>query len=243
MTDPLSINQLTNEIKEAYLLDAEHAESRIEQVLQKWTHDLTQSESLRFLEKLVAEFDTSSTGMPDNSNLDEDVMSRIVTLLLGKDVPRADFSSAEMMQRLADALNTLFNSLNKLISVINKTFLGEDSKEQTIRTIIGFHMEGEEHTASLESYIAQINKAFLTVQEAFKKAAQDKMGRILDQLDPDRISSEASSGFKIGPLKKAEYYEAYETEFRTLKKWFESGRFMEEFLRKFEKNCQNLSEY
>jgi len=122
------------------------------------------------------------------------------------------------------------------------TLTGEAYGDETIRQVIGFHLEGEERTKSLESYLGQINEAFLTVQRSFKKTAQLKVGQILKEIDPDQISAQGRGGLKIGPLRKAEYYEIYEEKFRRIKKWFDSGRFMEEFLREFEKNCQNLME-
>ena len=36
-----------------------------------------------------------------------------------------DPSSSELLEKLADSLNTIFNTLNQLISVINMTFTGE----------------------------------------------------------------------------------------------------------------------
>jgi hypothetical protein len=38
-------------------------------------------------------------------------------------------------------------------------------------------------------------------------------------------------------MKKAEYFDTYQNKYETLKKWFESGRFMEDLLREFENNC------
>lgn len=242
MTDPIPIDQLANEIRDVYLLDIDQAEKRIEQFVKMKLKDLSDPESLTVLVKLVAEYNRTPHEETYDLSLDNNVMAGIFSLLLGRDVSQAELSSTELIQRLAESLNTIFNSLNNLINVINRTLIGEDSGEETIRQIIGFHLEGDGQTKSLESYLGQINKAFLTVQRSFKKTAQIKISQILHQIDPEKISAEASGGFKIGPLRKAEYYEIYEKKFRTIKKWFESGRFMEEFLREFEKNCQNLSE-
>jgi hypothetical protein len=43
---------------------------------------------------------------------------------------------------------------------------------------------------------------------------------------------------KFGPMKKAEMFDIYEQRYGKIQKWFSSGRFMEDFLREFEKNCQ-----
>lgn len=242
MTDPMSINRLANEIRNVYISDKDHSEKEIEKFLTRRFKDLSGPESFSVLNKLITKFDTTRQNGIDDLCIDSQIMSRIFSFLLGRDVPRTDLSSTELMERLAESLKTIFDSLNQLIDVINRTLTGETSGDQTIRQVIGFHLEGDGQGKSLESYIGQINKAFLTVQRSFKKTAQIKLGQILEEIDPDRICAQAGGGLKIGPLRKAEYYEIYEETFRKIKKWFESGRFMEEFLREFEKNCQNLME-
>ena len=241
MSDRVPIGQLANEIRKVYLSDTDQAEKRIEQFLQNRFKNLSDAESLNMLEKLITEFDRPFSIKTDNLNVDENVMTQIFSFLLGRDISRADLSSTELIQRLAESLKTIFDSLNQLISVINMTLTGESSGEETIRQVIGFHLEGEGQTDSLESYLSQINEAFLTAQRSFKKSVKIIVAQILEEIDPDQISSQAGGGMKIGPLRKAEYYEIYEHKFRKIKKWFESGRFMEDFLREFEKNCQNPS--
>ncbi len=49
---------------------------------------------------------------------------------------------------------------------------------------------------------------------------------------------QGSGGFKIGPMKKAGSFELFEEKYRRVKKWFDSERFALDFLRQFEKNCQ-----
>jgi hypothetical protein len=140
-------------------------------------------------------------------------------------------------------LNTIFNSLNELISVINMTFSGNsDTGDQTIRQFIGFHLEGGDQTQSLENYIGQINRAFLTTQKAFKKAAQNKVEQILKAINPESIAAERSGGLKLGPLRKAEDFDILTGKIERIQRWYEKGRFMEDFLREFEKNCQIFGE-
>lgn len=242
MSNPISIDRLSNEIRNVYLQDKNQAEKQIELLLSKRLKNLSDSDRLNVLEKVVAEFDNTAHKETGDLRLEDRVMVRISSLLLGRDFSGEDLTSTELLQRLAESLNTIFDSLNRLIGVINRTLLGEHSKEQTIRTIIGFHLEGEGPGKPLESYIGQINNAFLTAQRAFKQAAQIIVGKILREIDPNQISAQASGGLKIGPLRKAECFEIYEKKLHQIKKWYESGRFMEDFLREFEKICQNLSE-
>jgi len=169
---------------------------------------------------------------------DEAVLTQVCALLLGRKVSMDDLSSRELLEKLAESLNTIFNTLNQLISVINMTFTGEGSADQTIRQVIGFRLEGEGEGRSLEAYLDQISNAFLTAQQSFKEAAYAKVKQVLAVLDPEQLASELGKGLKFGPMKKAEMFEIYEERYEKIQKWFSSGRFMEDFLREFEKNCQ-----
>ena len=169
---------------------------------------------------------------------DDEVLTRICSLLLGRKVSTDDLSSSELIEKLAESLNTIFNTLNQLISVINMTFTGEGSPEQTIRQVIGFRLEGEGQGRSLETYLGQISNAFLTSQQSFKEAAYAKVKQVLSVLDPEQLAAEVGRGLRFGPLKKAEMFEIYVQRYEKIQKWFSSGRFMEDFLREFEKNCQ-----
>jgi hypothetical protein len=225
-----------------FAAEGSHSEGSIEAFVSEKLGGLPPSERLAALEKLTERFagglrgETAGLGTPDDQ-----VRSRVFSLLLGKKVSRADLSSTELLERLADSLNTVFDSLNQLVGVINTTLTGQGTGEQTIRQVIGGHVEGAEQAKSLESYLGQIKKAFLVAQEAFKKAARAKVNQMLDELDPEAISEGGGGRLKFGPLRKAELFDVYEERFGNVKTWFVSGRFMEEFLREFEKNAQRLS--
>ena len=248
MNSQISIEQTTNEIRKIYKSDCLQAETLIETYLEEKLKEFSDSEKLMLLEKLTTEFNAESNiGVSSKynelNNIDEEVLPRLFSLLLGKKVSLTDLSSTELLQKLAESLNTIFDALNQVVGVINTTFLGESTGDETIRQVIGFHLEGgESHARSLESYLGQIKKAFLIAQQAFKEAAHTEMSEILQELDPDQIKAADSGGFRFGPFQKAELFEIYEKKFYTCKKWFDSGRFMEKFLREFEKNSQKLLE-
>ena len=248
MNSQISIEQTTNEIRKIYKSDCLQAETLIETYLEEKLKEFSDSEKLMLLEKLTTEFNAESNiGVSSKynelNNIDEEVLPRLFSLLLGKKVSLTDLSSTELLQKLAESLNTIFDALNQVVGVINTTFLGESTGDETIRQVIGFHLEGgESHARSLESSLGQIKKAFLIAQQAFKEAAHTEMSEILQELDPDQIKAADSGGFRFGPFQKAELFEIYEKKFYTCKKWFDSGRFMEKFLREFEKNSQKLLE-
>jgi len=241
MTSPVSVGQLAHEIRQICGSDSSQSERLVEVYLEERLDGFAASERLLLMEKLAAEFDRAGPSSSLCASLDEDVLLGLFSLLLGRRVSHADLSSAELLERLAESLNTIFDALNQLVSVINATLMGRDTGEETIRQVIGFHLEGEDQTGSLETYLGQIKKAFLVAQEAFKKAAHKKVGDILAELDPERIQAAGRGGFKFGPLRKAESFDIYEEKFRKCKKWFETGRFMEEFMREFEKQTQQVS--
>jgi hypothetical protein len=241
MNNQISIEQLSNEIRKIYQSDHLHAETLIETYLEERLKELSDSKKLMLLEKLTAEFNIAISSRYRGLNRDEEVLTRLFSLLLGRRISQADLSSTELLQKLAESLNTIFDALNQVVGVINTTFLGESTGDETIRQVIGFYLEGgESHARSLESYLGQIKKAFLIAHQAFKEAAHTEIGEILHELDPDQIKTECSVGFKFGSFQKAEFFEVYEKKFDTCKKWFDSGRFMEKFLREFEKNSQKL---
>jgi len=247
MNNQISIEQITTEIRKIYKSDCLQAENLIETYLEKRLKEFSDSKKLTLLEKLTtefnAEFNTGVSSRYNGLNIDEEVLPRLFSLLLGKKVSLADLSSTELLQKLAESLNTIFDTLNQVVGVINTTFLGECTGDETIRQVIGFHLEGgESHSRSLESYLGQIKKAFLIAQQAFKEAAHTEMSELLHELAPDQIKTADSGGFRFGPFQKAELFEIYEKKFYTCKQWFDSGRFMEKFLREFEKNSQKLFE-
>lgn len=240
MIDDALVSQMVADIREQYSADPEHAHQAIEAYLKTKLADCSPEQGPAIVQRVMARF--AYTGMRIDMAADKEVLTRVFGLLLGRKVTPDDLSSGELLERLAKSLNTIFDALNQLISVINMTFAGgAGTGEQTIRQFIGFHLEGEDQTQSLEAYLGQINAAFLTTQEAFKKAVQTKVGQILQALDPDQIIAERSGGLKIGPLRKAEDFDILKEKIGRIKRWFDSGRFMEDYLREFEKNCQTFS--
>jgi hypothetical protein len=240
MTEQYNSELLANEIRQIYAHDTLHAEDRIEDFLETSFDGIVIDEKITLLDELISKFKPIDTYTAEEVNVDQEIVIRIFSFLLGKKVSLADLSSTELLQRLADSLNTMFDMMNQLVGVINKTFLGQHEGIETIRQVIGFHLEGENQTQSLESYLGQISKAFLTTQQAFKVAIEKKVKEIMIELDPERIAASQGGGFKLGRMRKAESFEVYAKKFDTFKDWVDSGRFMEELLREFEKNCQKL---
>jgi hypothetical protein len=236
----MSFEALADEIRMIYESDPLRAETLIEtDFLQRWKRQ-PQVERMALLETLLHQFEVSNPQMNVDFHLDREGFSRLFSLLLGKNVSTADLSSTELLEKLAHSFSTIFNTLNQIVGVIHATLLGEREELETIRHIIGSDLEREGGTEALQSYLDQIQKAFLVAHQALKKAAQVKMSEILTELDPNRIELAGGRGLKFGPLRKAELFEIYKEKYSKCKDWFESGRFMEELLREFEKTCQKL---
>lgn len=238
MTDALTAERLAAGLAARFAADTDPSPAVVEAWLDEKMQGMTSTSRIAVLSELVASGAHSDRCQPLEPIDDEEVLVRICSLLLGRQVAMADLSSTELLEKLAESLNTIFNTLNQLISVINMTFTGEGSAEETIRQVIGFRLEGEGQGRSLETYLGQISNAFLTSQQAFKEAAYAKVKQVLSVLDPEQLAAEAGKGLKFGPLKKAEMFDIYAQRFQKIQKWFNSGRFMEDFLREFEKNCQ-----
>lgn len=240
MTTERLISDLVADIRDIYAGAPGQAPQAVQQLLERQLGGLPSEEARATIEKVISRF--SPDGGQMDIVADKELLTRVFGLLLGRKVTPDDLSSSELLERLAQSLNTIFDSLNQLISVINMTFSGGvDQGEQTIRQFIGFHLEGDDQTQSLEDYLGQINKAFLTTQEAFKKAARTKVAQILQAIDTEKIVSERSGGLKLGPLRKAEDFDILKEKIDRIKRWFDSGRFMEDYLREFEKNCYEFN--
>jgi hypothetical protein len=240
VTDGQDLDILANEIRRIYATDKPGAGNLIEEFLENSLNGISSDDKVQLLSQLASKFEQAGVCTAEEINVDQDILIRIFSFLLGKKVTQADLCSAELLQRLADSLNTMFDMLNQLVGVINMTFLGQHEGIETIRQVIGFHLGGGKQSRSLESYLGQISKAFLTAQRAFKLAAEKKVKEIMLELDPERIAASQGGGLKLGRLRKAESFELYVQKFEAFKSYFESGRFMEELLREFENNCQKL---
>ena len=238
MSESIYVDHMARDIRRLYSADARQPEESITQYVQNQFRSLSPTEKIDVLEKLIAQFDTSTPLSAGPAYPDDEVLTRLFSLVLGDKVTRADLSSTELLQRLAESLNTIFDALNKLVAVIDSTLLGKDRGEETIRQVIGVHLEGQDQTKSLESYLGQINQAFLLAQQASKNAAFQMVGKILQELDPEKISQEAGGGLRFGPLRKAELYNIFEHEINKCRQWYESGRFLQDLQREFEKNCR-----
>jgi hypothetical protein len=236
MNRALHINRLAEDVRNIYGEEPATGRERIEELLKTRLREYPDIDRLAVIRDLITHFDPAA-GKQELS--DSRVMQRVFGLLLGRHVEPEDLSSTELLQRLADSLNTIFDSLNQLISVINMSFSGKrEHGDQTIRQFIGIHLEGGNQTKPLEAYLGQINQAFLTTHEAFKQAAHATLAQVLVSLSPQEIADARGPGLKLGPYRKAGDYDILREKIDRIQRWFDSGRLMDDFLREFEKNCQ-----
>ncbi len=241
MNDNLSVSEMAATIRNKYMADPSSGQQTIDAYVKEVLAERPPEEARAIIEEVMQSFSADSE--PIELLADKELLTRVFGLLLGRKVTLDDLTSGELLERLAKSLNTIFNALNELISVINMTFAGgEGTGEQTIRQFIGFHLEGEDQTQSLEAYLGKINDAFLTTQKASKAAVQTKVGQILNALDPSKLAAERSGGLKIGPMRKAEDFDILKEKIERIRRWYDSGRFMEEYSREFEKSCQKFNQ-
>jgi len=166
---------------------------------------------------------------------------RLAAMLLGDRVNEAALAGAgDVAERLAAALNTVFDKLNAIVGGIHATLLGRTEELETIRFIIGSGLEGKTSRASLPEYLDRIEEAFSVAHRAFQEAARRKMAEVLEELSPENVASKVEGGLKFGALRKAELYDVYEERFRAVKKAFDTGRLGESLLREFERVCQRI---
>jgi regulator of replication initiation timing len=240
MINRVPIEELAKEIRTIKRSGPSDVDAAVEKYLEQRLQGVSPTERMIVIEKLARQFKGSSPEIKPNLGLEPEAFSKLFSLLLGKKISPSDLSSEELLEKLAHSLNTVFDTLNQIISVINTTLLGKKDELETIRQIIGSDIKEEGEKTSLQSYLNQIQEAFLVAHKAFQQAAQTKLGQILSVLDPDNIAAAKERGLKFGLLRKAELFDIYKEKFQGCKDWFESGRLMGELLREFENVGQKL---
>jgi hypothetical protein len=244
MTESISPANLARELDAIYRSDVAQAETLMESFLIQRLAGYAPAARLTVLEQVIGEFrgDVAAAPVLLDSRFDEEVFAELFALVLGKETIQSDIPVAILHERLRDSLNTVFDSLNELIGVIHQTLSSQGEQVETIRSVIGSKLGEEGGRKPLEDYLGQIKKSFLVAHQAFKEAAKAKVMQILSELSPDRMADEFSgSGLGFGPFRKAELFEQYQQRFKQCLDWFTDGRFEEEFLREFERRCQQLS--
>jgi hypothetical protein len=235
-----SIKALAGEIRDIYCSNDSDKNISVEKYLEERLEPFPMQERLQLLEHLLQQFQSDVPQVAFNASIDSDLLSKLISLLLGKRSKDVDFSSEELMEKLANSLNTVFDSLNELVNSIHATLMGKRPENETIRFFIGSHLGEQGEAKSIESYLDQIKEAFSIAHQAFKDAAYTKMKEIMAELEPNRLSDEVEGGMKFGPLRKAQLFDIYTEKYRTLTNWLESGLLMEALLREFERISQRL---
>ena len=239
MNQPINLEEIAQEIRTLYRSDPEQGRASIEKYLEERLGNLSPPDRVAQLDRIKDRFGSGVSPVV-RTDLETPLIQEFVSLVLGRKVTPEEFESRELLDRLIESLNTVFDSLNEVIGVIQSTLLGRSIELRTIRWVIGSHLEGGGETLSLESYLNQIKEAFLVAHKAFKEAAGVKLQLVLKELDPEAIGEAAGGGLKIGARRRAELFDIYQARFERIKEWFNSGRFMEELVREFEKVCQNI---
>jgi hypothetical protein len=229
-----SIERLADSLRGLSIQGPDLAMEKIEAFLAQELKGLDPAERLEVIRQLEVVFPAAQPGTPQDPG--SDLLDRLVPLLLGRDVSM-DLSTPDLLSRLAHSLDTIFTMLNEIIGLINSTLGGNPAGDETIRQIISTSLEGQGEVQSIEQYLGQIKKAFLTAQQSSAEAARTMVAHIIAELDPKGMEG-SGGGFKIGPMKKAESFDLFEEKYKRVKKWYESERFLLDFLRQFEKNCQ-----
>ena len=240
MNDPISITKLADDIRRIYLSDNGQPQANIEAFVDSTLGDKSVAEKIEVLQEIVAEFDQEPTKTHRDADLSEELLSRVFSLVLGGNVRPKDLSSEELLERLANSLNTIFDTLNHLVKLINLTLQGNQHSQETIRHVIGYQVEGTDSRQSLETYLGQISNAFLVAHRAFQKTAEKLIGQVLDELDPSELNKNEKAGFKFRAMRKAELFERYELKYKKCRQWYSSDRFQKDILREFEKRAGKM---
>jgi hypothetical protein len=183
-------------------------------------------------EERVAEIRRLAGAPSDPTDADVD---RLLRQVFREDHQIAFDDDAERVDRLAEALNLVFDALNRLIAVIDASLHGLDP-QATIRHYVEAHMSGDGEGPSLNDRIDRIQEAFSVSHTAYQSAVKRQAVALLERLDPETI--QADGNLKFGPFGKADRFRAFEATHRACRDYVESPKFMAEFLREFERNVR-----
>lgn len=241
MNSQPSIESLRCGTRTIFEQNPDNAQDAIEIYLLKELHYLNLTDRRQVIDDLITQFTVNHHSHESTPNIEDDQLLRFCSLLLGYSIDKGELENAILQQRLAKALTTIFETLNQLIRTINLTLLEDGQTHETIRFLIGEQLDGSRDMTTLDEHLGQIKTAFVTSHRAFKRSVQITVEKILDELDPNSFHETSNSGFKIGLLRKADAFERYNKSYQDCRKWFDSGRCMQDFLRTFEKQCTEIS--
>jgi len=237
----MEAQDLAQKIRERYRANPDSTGTDLEKFLEELLSEKRPEERLAIVRALAREFSGHAPSASISQEVEGSILQDLFTKVLGKRLPDETIPTKEMAERLAEALNTVFDSLNQLVRGINATLIGNQPMgDETIRFVIGSQLGGEDANTSLNDYIDQIKEAFSIAHKAFQEAAKTKFKEILSELDPEKLEKSMEGGIKFGPLRKAELFDMYKEKFHTLRNWLDTGLLMEATLREFEKICQKL---
>jgi hypothetical protein len=240
MNHLISHDELVGGVQTIYRSDPSRGEGLVEKYLEEKLKGFPPAERMAILEKLALQFENVGPQARANLGPLPEECTRLFSLLLGHPISSQDLSSSVFWGKFAASLNTIFDTLNQIVGVIHGNLMGQRNELETIRQVIGSSWEEKGQPESLQGYLDQIREAFLVFHRAFQQAAANQMRGVLAELEPGRLEAKGEGGLSFGPFLKAELYEAYKQRFQKVFGWFDSGRFREELLREFEKNCQEL---
>ncbi len=238
MNDGVGVDRLEELILDLVVRERADLEASIEALLLQELGSLSSSERLRRVEELIVHFASCMHEERKEASVDSDEAARFLSLLLGKKLSAEGLSTDEMTQKFVEAFTTIFDTLNRINTVIQTSLLGQGSELETIRQVIGAQIERVEGTSSVKEYLDKIQEAFLVAHTSFQLAARNIVTAMLRELDPEAIEASLKPGFRFGPMRKAELFDSYSEKHEVLTRWIESGHFNERLLREFEKLCQ-----
>jgi len=240
-TNDNRLNQLAMEIRAAYPAYGANGADVVEKRIKEAFAASTPSEKKEDLEKLINLFQQSSTvKAPVESGFPVEEYNKLLTMLLGKEILQKNLPPSELIEQLAAAVNTVFDSVNSLVGGINAVLMSSSDTEETIRVVIRSSLDADEGIGALKKFLDRTGEFFAIALKAYKEAARVKIAEILEELNPERLDDGSAGKMKFGPLYKAQLYECYQDKFKTLQNWQRSGLLLEAFMKEFEKNCQNL---
>jgi hypothetical protein len=179
---PFDMHKLIHEIIIIYSSDPVNFEKRIEDYLMTVLDQDDLDTRISRLNELFKHFESKADSESNTAKSERENISKLINLLLNNAVSRDEITD-EVIQKLTDGLNSIFNSLNSLVKDIDCSLYGSEIVGMTIRGRIGSLIEGEENASIIESYLDRINESFFIAYDSFYAASRSIFEEILDEME------------------------------------------------------------
>ncbi len=183
-----AVADLANQVRRCYRSDPIRAESLIEECLERGLEGVPLAARLSLIRGVLRLFEPSRRGLPAPSQAGNPPTWKTSSPCCSDSgLPAAILGSKDLAQRLAASLNSIFDQLNELVGIINRTFGKETAALETIRHLTGPISSDRLHPTPLPATSVRSRRLFSSPIRRLGRLLP-RGRKILAELDPERLA-------------------------------------------------------